>query len=304
MLTTPVRRITGTCTRGTRVSSSPSKIPYGGFSPVQLQTGILPRPSPARSGLSRHPAPAYTRRKFLSPKRATSRSGTFVQAALPSSDRTLPSRGPWLASGLYCPAGSSLTMTSSETLDSSGSTYCFADRSNLRREVPQFTLPVCSLRAVFRTPADRTTTLGCFFIVRFGLPHLCRGSASTNPRAPVPAWPCNEAAKFTLWYGPKELLAPHRPGRLRSSLHLLSRLKQASNITTRVNQPIPAAGLAPARQAALWAANRGHGEQAEKNVINKPGAMITAQANRSAVLCGLCASVVRFFLCRGGACPD
>ena len=40
MLTTPVQRITGTCTRGTRVSSSPSKIPYGGFSPVRLQTGI------------------------------------------------------------------------------------------------------------------------------------------------------------------------------------------------------------------------------------------------------------------------
>ena len=264
MLTTPVQRITGTCTRGTRVSSSPSKIPYGGFSPVRLQTGILPRPSPTRSGLSRHPATTYTRPKFLSRKRVTSRRGTFVQAALPSSDRTLPSRGPWLASRLYCPAGSMLTMTSSETLDSSGPTYAFAVRYYLRREVPQFTLPVCSLRAVFRTPADRTTALGCFFIARFGLPHLCRGSASTNPRVPVPAWPCNEAAKFTLWYGPEELLAPHRPGRLPSSLHLLSRLKQASNITTRVNQPIPAAGLAPARQAALWAANRAHGVKAQR----------------------------------------
>ena len=108
MLTTPVQRIVGTCTRGTRVSSSPSKIPYGGFSPVRLQTGILPRPSPARSGSNQHPAPAYTWRKFLSRKRATSRRGTFVQAALPSSDRTLPSRGPWLASGLYRPPGSSL----------------------------------------------------------------------------------------------------------------------------------------------------------------------------------------------------
>ena len=264
MLTTPVQRITGTCTRGTRVSSSPSKIPYGGFSPVRLQTGILPRPSPARSGSSQHPVPAYTRLKSLSRKRATSRSRTFVQAALPSSDRTLPSRGPWLASALYCPTGSTLTMTSSETLDSSGPTYDFAVRSNLSREVPQFTLPVYSLRAAFRTPADRTIALGCFFIVRFGLPHLCRGSASTNPRAPVAAWPCNEAAKFTLWFGPEELLAPHRPGRLPSSFHLLSRLKQASNITTRVNQPIPAAGLTPARQAALWAANRAHGDRGEK----------------------------------------
>jgi hypothetical protein len=113
------------------------------------------------------------------------------------------------------------TMTSSETLGSSDPTYDFAVRFNLGREVPQFTLPVCSLRAVFRTPADRTIALGCFFIVRFGFPHLCTGSASTNPRAPVPAWLRNEAAKFTLWYGPEELLAPHRPRRLLSSFHPL-----------------------------------------------------------------------------------
>src|SRR5271157_4099843 len=274
MLTTPVQPITGTCTRGTRVSSSPSKIPYGGFSPVRLQTGIPPRPSPARSGSSLHPAPAYTRLKSLSRKRATSRSGTFVQAALSPSDRTLPSRGPWLASGFCCPIGSTLTMTSSETLGSSRPTYDFADRFNRGREVPQFTLPVCFLRAAFRTPADRTTSLGCSFIVRLGLPHLCTGSASTSPRVPVPAWPCNEAAKFALCYGPEEWLALHRPGRLRSSFHLLSRLMKASNITTRANQPIPAAGLAPARQAAVWAANRGHGGHGEETL--------------SIRLCGLC----------------
>jgi hypothetical protein len=147
-------------------------------------------------------------------------------------------------------------MTSSKTLGSSGPTYKFAVRSNLGREVPPFTLPVSFLRAVFRTPADQTTALGCSFIARFGLPHLCSGSASASPRVPVPAWPCNEAAKFALCYGPEELLALHRPARLRSSFHLQSRLTKASNITTRVNQPIPAAGFTPARQAALWAANR------------------------------------------------
>jgi hypothetical protein len=258
MLTTPVQPELGTRTRGRRVSSSPSKIPYGEFSPVRLQTGIRPRPSPTRSGSNRHPAPTYTRLKSRSRKRATSRSGTCVQAALSPSDRTLPSRGPWLASRFCCPAGSSLTMTSSETLGSSGPAYDFATRSHLSREVPQFTLPVGFLRAVFRTPADRATALGSFFIARFGLPHLCRGSASTIPRAPVPAWLCNEATKLALCYGPEESLALHRPGRLRSSFHLLSRLTKASDITTRVNQPIPAAGLAPARQAALWAANREH----------------------------------------------
>jgi len=231
--------VVGTRTRGTRVSSSPSKIPYGEFSSVRLQTGFRPRPSPARSGSSLHPAPAYTRLKSRSRKRATGRSGTCVQAALSPSDRTLPSRGPWLASGFCCPAGSTLTMTSSETLGSSKPTYIFADRSYLSREVPQFTLPVCLLRAAFRTPADRATALGCSFVVRFGLPHPWSGSASACPRAPVPAWPSNEAAKFALCYGPEESLALHRPGRLRSSFHLLSRLKKASNITTRANGQFP-----------------------------------------------------------------
>ena len=82
-----------------RVSSSLSKIPYGGFSPVRLQTGsmdIPPRPSQAGTDLSarpaflRHPI-AYTRLLSLSPKRAHSyRRGTYVQAALPSSDANLP----------------------------------------------------------------------------------------------------------------------------------------------------------------------------------------------------------------------
>jgi len=57
----------------------------------------------------------------------------------------------------------------------------------------------------------------------------------------------HEAAKFTLCYGPKRLLAPHRPGRLRSSFHLPSHLQEMSSITTRANQPIPATGLSPVR---------------------------------------------------------
>ena len=72
------------------VSSSLSKIPYGGFSPVRLQTGIQPRPSSKMSRLSARPAFTqtpwtYTRLQSLSPKRAFIRRGTFVQAELPLS---------------------------------------------------------------------------------------------------------------------------------------------------------------------------------------------------------------------------
>ena len=85
------------------VSSSPSKIPYGGFSPVRLQTGYQPwRPSPAgRSAVSarhasapdyhrliRHHSPSAGAPMVLSDKK----TGAIA--------RTLQSSGPWLASGL------------------------------------------------------------------------------------------------------------------------------------------------------------------------------------------------------------
>ncbi len=248
--------VVGTRTRGTRVSSSPSKIPYGGFSPVRLQTGIRPRPSPTRSGSNWHPMPAYTRLKSRSRKRATSRSGTCVQAALSPSDRTLPSRGPWLASGFCCPAGSLLTMTSSETL---GPSRRLIHSPPGRTWAERFPNLLClSLSSVPPSVPRQTGRLHLAVAsspaVAFSISVLDRHLHP--PRVPVPAWPYNGAAKFALCYGPEESLALHRPGRLRSSFHLPGHPKEASNITTRVNQPIPAAGLAPARQAALWAAGR------------------------------------------------
>jgi len=50
---------------------------------------------------------------------------------------------------------------------------------------------------------------------------------------------CNEAAKFASCYGPMELLAHLRQGRLLSSFHLLGHPKGASSITTRANNQFP-----------------------------------------------------------------
>lgn len=77
------------------VSSSLSKIPYSGFSPVRLQTGIQPGPSSTMLRLSVRPAYTqtswiYTRLKSLSPKRALFRRRTYVQAGLPLSYRDIP----------------------------------------------------------------------------------------------------------------------------------------------------------------------------------------------------------------------
>jgi hypothetical protein len=47
------------------VSSSPSKIPYVGFSPIRLQTGIHPQPSPVHNGLSARPAYTHSAQTYM-----------------------------------------------------------------------------------------------------------------------------------------------------------------------------------------------------------------------------------------------
>ena len=111
-----------------RVSPSPSKIPYGGFSPVRLQMDRQWRPSTTSQGLSavhiRPMTPSYTppqctSQEYVIPEGITrSRAFRFNVARLPATP-TRPSRGPWLAIGLCCPDGSSLTTASSEPLNPS-----------------------------------------------------------------------------------------------------------------------------------------------------------------------------------------
>ncbi len=119
------------------VSSSLSKIPYVGFSPVRLQTGSPRRPS---SSIAR----SYLYAAQVRPSDPVAIAGNSAGHLLPH----LPSRGPWLASGLCCPTGSSLTMASSETLVASRrfmlytAGLCGPTTSHERPEVPQFTLRV------------------------------------------------------------------------------------------------------------------------------------------------------------------
>ena len=93
------------------VSSAPSKIPYGGFSPVRLQTRLTPRP-PSRAS----PHPFIGRHCRYLRSRCFVRSGSCDQAAPRPSDHDRESSGPWLPNRLYCPAGSSLTMATSAPL--------------------------------------------------------------------------------------------------------------------------------------------------------------------------------------------
>jgi hypothetical protein len=135
------------------VSSALSKIPYGGFSPIRLQTGSA----------SRHLRRTGTTRRLISGqwKRfdPCSPCGQCSGVAFGS----FRSRGPWLVSGLCCPAESSLTMASSEALGPSRRFMRYpaglCPHGPGSRDSPIYS--ACpSLRAVSRTPSDRMG-LGC-----------------------------------------------------------------------------------------------------------------------------------------------
>jgi hypothetical protein len=187
------------------VSSSPSKIPYGGFSPVRLQIDIPPRPSsPAhtRWSLIRGPqsvCPAASVSPFQGNRRTESALGNRPSGRCRS-------RGPWLPGGLYCPAGSSLIMASSEALAFTRRLMHLPSGLAKTRDSPIYSA-YPSLRAVSRTPADRTT-LAVRVVVRGGLRPFVTGSAPANPtQKSVHAWRANEAAEFALCCGP-ELCLP------------------------------------------------------------------------------------------------
>jgi hypothetical protein len=195
------------------VSSSPSKIPYGGFSPVRLQTGIgiHPRPSRAGPGSSARPASTrlrltYTRAQSLSPKRANSyRRGTCVQAALPSSDANLPVQRSLAPQRVMLSHRISAYYDLIRTSRSHRTIYALFTRPSPDglvlagfEKVPILScLSVTTCRLLY--PGSRMTALGCCFITHTGLPLEGRGSASARPRLPViPRGPLNEAVKFAV----------------------------------------------------------------------------------------------------------
>ena len=185
------------------VSSSLSKIPYVGFSPVRLQTGSPRRPS---SSIAR----SYLYAVQVWPSNPVAIAGNPAGRLSPH----LPSRGPWLASGLCCPTRSSLTMASSETLVSSRrlmlytAGLCGPTTSHGRPEVPQFTLRVSTHvpHSVPRWTARLLLTVASSHILAFAIFALARRPPC--PQNPVHCGVCNEAASFALCYGPLGLLAP------------------------------------------------------------------------------------------------
>ena len=237
--------------RSKRVSSSPSKIPYGGFSPVRLQTGIQPRPSSNMLSLSARPAftqtsQTYTRLKSLSQKGALFRSGTFVQAELPLSyidhpvQRSLAPQRVMLSrriTAYYDLIRASRLLPLVYVLSSrplpDGLVWAGHEK-----------VPNLSCLSFPIVPSSVPRRLGDFFELLLHRP-LWPSPSSHKVGVRLPTLgrflrgSCHEAAKFALCYGPMELLALLRQGRLLSSFHLLGRPSAVSSITTRANNQFP-----------------------------------------------------------------
>jgi hypothetical protein len=164
------------------VSSAPSKIPHGGFSPVRLQTRLRQRP----------PSQAYRRRligrhcSYLHPRRLFRRR-TCVQAAPKISDQNRGSSGPWLPNRLYCPAGSSLTMATSAPLCATRRFMYYSaelrDQPASHRESPIYSAsPFIPCRRPYSGGPSNCIRrcLHCWYCLR----HFCTGSATTSPTLP------------------------------------------------------------------------------------------------------------------------
>jgi hypothetical protein len=237
--------------RNRRVSSSLSKIPYGGFSPVRLQTGIQPRPSSNMSSLSARPACTQTPwictgLKSLSPKRAFFRSRTCVQSGLPFSDadhpvqRSLAPQRVMLSRRIiayYYLIRASLPLPPVYVLSSGSLPYGLVWAGNEK-------VPNLSRLSFPIVPSSVPRRLGdCLWLLLhrplWPSPSSHKVGARLSTLAGSMRGSCNEAAKFALCYGPMKLLALLRQGRLHSSFHLLGHPWGVSSITTRVNNQFP-----------------------------------------------------------------
>jgi len=240
-------------TRHSCVSSAPSKIPYGGFSPVRLQAGFQPQPS-SRTALGLYAAKSpgvcpcgpcgQVWRGVCTGRASPEALGSPAGYAVPPGPRLL-----W----------------PHPSLSASPASLCLRSQVFALRPRPRGSplLSACpSLRATSLTPADRSAASGCCLADRGSLHLLLTGSASAG-----------HASRFT------------RGGltRLQSSLHAAARsfagpaptraftFELSSHESPHWNveyhyagkQPIPAAGLTPAGHAVLWAAAGGNGENRE-----------------------------------------
>ena len=158
------------------VSSSLSKIPYGGLSPVRLQTELSGRHLRLRAHARRLIGGQQVRRSA-----PMALAGKLPLPAVSGvSVEPFRSRGPWLAGGLCCPASSNATMASSEPLASARRLIVLRPAGTLGARGSQLSSACPFFRAVCLTPADPAN-------------HSCWSVAGSSlrrsPNVSASAWP-------------------------------------------------------------------------------------------------------------------
>ena len=228
------------------VSSTPSKIPYVGFSPVRLQTGVQPQPS-SRNALGLYAA----RSPGVRPLALAGMYGGVFALDVPV-QRPLARQRVMLSRQVIAYYG---LIRDSQSLPL---TYVFASGSlpsGRDREVPHFTL-----RVLLSVPPPVPRRTGRLQVV-VASPTVVAFAQSARARHPL-----GHASRFSRGsvtrlqsslYAAARRFARPTPTRT-FTFELSSHESPHWNVEYNYagKQPIPAAGLTPAGHAALWAASR------------------------------------------------
>jgi hypothetical protein len=232
------------------VSSPPSKIPYGGFSPVRLQTGLRPQPSPPA-----HTGGLYAALARVDPRRpgcpsvwAKGRGSASHPVQRPlARRRVILSRQVMAYYGL---------IRGSDSLPPvflhAGIWWVFALGPGTRASLLLSACPSC--RAAFLTPADRVVG-DCSMSTRVSLRPVGTGSASARLHAEVGSRAVLLSRLQSSLYAAARQVARPTPTRAFTpelSPPAVARGDVGYNYAGK--QSIPAAGLTPAGHTALQAA--------------------------------------------------
>ena len=215
---------------------------------------------------------------------ARSRTSRF-NVARPPTTETRPSRGPWLAIGLCCPDGSSLTTASCGPSQSLPAAYGFAaelfapKENGLRwesRGSPIYSAGLCS-RAASHTPATRRVrlTVSSSSVLAFTPVSRVRHHIGSFELR-VHSFPSPQGIVTA-----RELASPPF-----EDIYIRASPTRSPSISVEYDyvdkQSIPTAGLSPASPTALWAADTDFPDTdfPTFSPIERPGIRVSLQKNR------------------------
>jgi len=215
-----------------RVSPSPSKIPYGGFSPVRLQTGIPGRPSPHEG------CDLYAMKVRDDRTAATGHMGMRRSPWVPAQrERSRPEALGSPAGYVVRPGQCLLWPHPSHSRPSSGLSSSSAGHHG-GEWVPN--LSCVSVRACH--PLDPGGPDGCRLLLprpHWSSPSFQRLDIHSSHARWFPRGSFHEAGTGSLALRPARWLALHQQGLLQSSFRRLGHPRPATIMTTRANSQLP-----------------------------------------------------------------